>query len=237
MDDAGDALTLDALTLDGVSVRYSASAPLALSGVNLRLRPGDVAALLGPNGAGKSTLLRVAAGLVRPTDGTARIGGSDVWAWDRRARARKVALVAQSGPVPRGFRVRDVVAMGRAPHQGVWMQERDEDRAAVADAIERCDLNALVDRSIEALSGGEQRLVAIARALAQRPRVLLLDEPTASSTSAIASGSTRCWPRWPPATRSLARSRRTISTLQLASPRARCSCGAARSWRPDRPPR
>jgi iron complex transport system ATP-binding protein len=93
--------------------------------------------------------------------------------------ARRVAFVPQSETVPVGFRVREVVAMGRAPHQGAWMRESPEDREAIDDALHRCDLGPLTERPVETLSGGEQRRVSIARALAQRPRVLLLDEPAA----------------------------------------------------------
>jgi len=168
-----------ALSLAEVTVRYGAAGPPALERASLYVRPGEVAALLGANGAGKSTLLRVAAGSVRPTSGCARVEGVDVEAWDRRALARRVALVTQGGVAPAGFRVRDVVAMGRAPHQGLWMRERREDTAAIDDAIARCDLAELAGRPVDALSGGEQRRVAIARALAQKPRVLLLDEPAA----------------------------------------------------------
>jgi iron complex transport system ATP-binding protein len=167
------------LELEGVSVRYPGAPTPALSDVTLRIRGGEVAALLGANGAGKSTLLRVAAGLLAPTTGAVRIGGRDARDDSRRAHARRVAFVPQSESVPIGFRVRDVVAMGRAPHQGTWMRESPEDRAAIDEAIDRCDLVALAERPVETLSGGEQRRVSIARALAQRPRVLLLDEPAA----------------------------------------------------------
>jgi iron complex transport system ATP-binding protein len=174
--------------LEQVTVRYpgpsgSAVSPPqpqpALSGVDLRVAPGEVTALLGANGAGKSTLLRVAAGLLTPQAGTVRLFGRDVRALDRRAVARLVALVPQTEEVAAGFRVREVVAMGRAPHQDGWMRARGEDRAAVDAAIARCDLADLAERSVETLSGGEQRRVAIARALAQTPRVLVLDEPAA----------------------------------------------------------
>ena len=168
-----------AVSLEAVTVRYAPRGPAALKEATLDVRPGDVAALLGSNGAGKSTLLRVAAGMVRPSAGTARIEGVDVRAWERRSLARRVAFVTQGGPAPAGFRVRDVVLMGRAPHQGLWMREREGDLVAVLDAMTRCDVAHLADRPVEALSGGEQRRVAIARALAQKPRVLLLDEPAA----------------------------------------------------------
>jgi len=166
--------------LDGVTARYGlgSTAP-ALQAVSLTVRAGEVAALLGPNGAGKSTLLRVAAGLLVPEAGAVRIAGKDVRTMERRAAAREIAFVPQSEVAAAGFRVREVVAMGRAPHQSGWMRERPDDRAAVDEAIARCDLGVLADRLVETLSGGEQRRVAVARALAAHPRVLLLDEPGA----------------------------------------------------------
>jgi iron complex transport system ATP-binding protein len=167
------------LSVERVTVRYEPHRRAALEDASLDVRPGEVTALLGSNGAGKSTLLRVAAGLVRPSRGRASLDGRDLAAWDPRALARQVALVTQGGPPAAGFRVRDVVAMGRAPHQGAWMTERREDAQAVEEAIALCDLAMLAERPVEALSGGEQRRVAIARALAQKPRVLLLDEPAA----------------------------------------------------------
>ena len=168
-----------AVEMTGISAAYAGSAKAALQGVSLTVEGGENAAILGPNGAGKSTLLRVAAGLLAPSEGTARVGGDDVRGLAPRELARRVALVAQAEPVPAGFRVRDVVAMGRAPHQGGWMREGEADRAAVDEAIARCDLEAFALRNVETLSGGEQKRVAIARALAQKPRVLLLDEPGA----------------------------------------------------------
>jgi len=167
------------LDLERVSVQYPGAPTPALSDVSLRVRAGEVAALLGANGAGKSTLLRVAAGMLTPTSGTARVLGSDLATKRRRDLAREMAFVPQTEAIAWGFRVRDVVAMGRAPHQGVWMHESAGDRAAIDDAIGRCHLEALADRRVETLSGGEQRRVSIARAMAQRPRVLLLDEPAA----------------------------------------------------------
>jgi iron complex transport system ATP-binding protein len=181
-----------ALELRGVSARYPfhdawqagahhGGPPYrsALHEVSLTVRAGEVFAVLGPNGAGKSTLLRVASGLLAPDGGQVRCFGRDLARIDRRTLARDIAVVSQSDGVAAGFRVREVVAMGRAPHQDGWMRERDSDRAAVEDALARCELTAYAHRRVDALSGGEQRRVALARALAQRPRVLLLDEPAA----------------------------------------------------------
>jgi iron complex transport system ATP-binding protein len=169
----------DILELDDVSVKYAGCARSALAGVSLSVRPGEVIAILGPNGAGKSSLLRVAGGLLDATAGAVRAFGCDLRSVDRQQAARLFALVSQTEIPPIGFCVRQVVAMGRAPHQGRWMLERKSDVAAVERALQRCDLAPMADRPVERLSGGEQRRVAIARALAQEPRVLLFDEPTA----------------------------------------------------------
>ncbi len=167
------------LVLEHARARYDGADRPAVDGVSLTVRSGQLTALLGPNGAGKSTLLRVGAGLLAAESGRVRIAGGDAGAMHRRKAARLVALVPQSEPVASGFRVREVVAMGRAPHQDGWMRERAEDRAAVDEAMARCDLATIADRSVEALCGGEQRRVSVARALATRPRLLLLDEPAA----------------------------------------------------------
>ena len=173
-----------AIELSCVSARYPGSTHQGrhagpLEDVSLAVEPGELAIILGPNGAGKSTLLRVLAGTLAPTQGKALLFGEDLPGMDRRLIARSVAVVRQSEEVSLGFSVRQVVAMGRAPHQGAWMREADADRALVDRAIARCDLGELAGRAVAELSGGEQKRVAIARALAQEPRVLLLDEPSA----------------------------------------------------------
>ncbi len=150
-----------------------------LSRVSLRVARGDLWCVLGPNGAGKSTLLRVMAGTLAPVRGTVTLLGEPLQSWDRPRIARKVAVVPQTSEVAFGYSVRDVVMMGRAPHQSAWMRPSDEDRAAVEEALARCDLAELSSRRADELSGGEQKRVAIARALAQKPEVLLLDEPGA----------------------------------------------------------
>lgn len=157
-----------------------ARAAFGLSGATLSFGPGELVAILGPNGAGKSTLLRVVTGLVATTSGSVRLFGEDLAGLDRAAIARKIAVVPQEADVAYGFTVREVVAMGRAPHQAGWMRASSEDMAIVERAIDEHDLRSLADRSARDLSGGEKKRVAIARAFAQTAPVLLLDEPTAS---------------------------------------------------------
>jgi iron complex transport system ATP-binding protein len=169
------------LELRRVSARYGcvAGGEAPLSDVSMTLAEGEIVCVLGPNGAGKSTLLRVAAGALEPVAGEALLYGQDMRELERAWIARRVAVVAQTESVAFGFTVREVVAMGRAPHQGGWMRARSQDRAVVERAIDRCDLAHVAHRPAQELSGGEQKRVAIARALAQEPRVLLLDEPSA----------------------------------------------------------
>lgn len=167
------------LALERVTASYPGRSTAALAAVTLSVGAGEVAVLLGPNGAGKSTLLRVAAGLLFPVEGRVTLDGADLTTLTRREAARKVALVPQNELPAAGFTVRQVVAMGRTPHQDGWMRETPADAAAVDDAVARCDLAAVAGRAVETLSGGEQRRVAVARALATRARVLLLDEPAA----------------------------------------------------------
>ena len=174
----------ESLSIRGVTASYGKEEPSAaaeLAGVDLTISPGEIVAVLGPNGAGKTTLVRVASGLLEPRHGEVRVLGEPLFG-PRRPRswvARMLAVVEQTPTVFGNFSVGDVVAMGRAPHQGAWMRSTPEDDWIVADALARCELTALAARPARALSGGEQKRVAVARALAQQPKVLLLDEPGA----------------------------------------------------------
>ena len=161
----------------GASFAYGARG--ALEGVSLVARAGEFVGLLGPNGAGKSTLLRLIAGLAAPSSGSVRLTGLDPHRALRRAVARVCAVVPQEPRVAWPFTVREAVMMGRTSRQGLLALPTRLDRGAVDGALEACDLVHLADRRVDALSGGERRRVFFARALAQEPRVLLLDEPTA----------------------------------------------------------
>ena len=166
------------LSLRDVTAGYG-DGPPQLEHVDLAVRAGELVCVLGPNGAGKTTLVRVASGLLAPSSGQVRLAGTPVEGLTRTAIARSLAVVEQVQQLSLGFSVREVVAMGRAPHQGSWMRPSEEDARIVDDALARCDLHGVASRPANALSGGEQKRVAIARALTQEPRVLLLDEPGA----------------------------------------------------------
>jgi iron complex transport system ATP-binding protein len=163
----------------GASFSYSRAPRAALDRVTLAARAGELLGLLGPNGAGKSTLVRLVAGLAAPAAGAVRLDGLDPHRAPRRAVARVCALVPQEPQVSWPSTVREAVMMGRAPRQGLFAAASRDDLGAVERALSACDLAELAGRRLDALSGGERRRVFFARALAQEPRVLLLDEPTA----------------------------------------------------------
>ncbi len=160
-------------------VSYAYGATVALRGVSFTARAGELVGLVGPNGAGKSTLVRLVAGLAAPSSGTVRLASLDPATASRRDVARVAALVPQEPRVAWPFTVREVVMMGRAPRQGLLALASRFDHGAVDGALAACDLVHLSHRRVDALSGGERRRVFFARALAQEPRLLLLDEPTA----------------------------------------------------------
>ena len=168
------------LDVRDVTFRYPGVARDAVQGVSLGLAGGELVALLGPNGSGKTTLVRVALGLQRPVAGTALVQGRAAADWPRRELARVVGVVAQREDNLFPQRVRETVRLGRYPRLGAFGREREEDRVAVDRALERCDVAALAERWLWTLSGGEYQRVRIARALAQEPDLLVLDEPTAS---------------------------------------------------------
>jgi len=164
----------------GLRFRYPGAGRAALDGVDLTVGPGQLYAVLGPNGAGKSTLVRLLTGVRVPDGGEVRFEGRPPGGRSRRELARRMAVVAQREEVAFPLTVRQFVAMGRYPHLGPWRAERDRDRRAVERAMASCDLEGLAERSFSTLSGGERQLGRVARALAQEPRVLVLDEPTVS---------------------------------------------------------
>ncbi|MDY0060161.1 MAG: ABC transporter ATP-binding protein [Myxococcota bacterium] len=153
----------------------------AVAGLSLTLGAGELVGLLGPNGSGKTTLLRLAAGLLPPTVGEVLLQGQSLQRFPPRLRARRLAFLRQDTGFPFPYSVRAVVAMGRTPWQeeSRWW-ETAEDRRIVHEALQATTTEAFANRPITTLSGGERQRVLLARCLAQRPRLLLLDEPTAA---------------------------------------------------------
>ncbi|HLL05456.1 MAG TPA: ABC transporter ATP-binding protein [Myxococcaceae bacterium] len=150
-----------------------------LRGVDFAVRAGELWAVLGPNGTGKSTLLRGVLGLLPWTRGAVRLLGRERPAWDARELARRVAWVPQGFEPAEGFSGLELVLMGRSPHLGLWGLSSERDVALARAALEELGVGHLADRSGEAMSGGERRMVLLARGLVQQPSLLLLDEPTA----------------------------------------------------------
>jgi iron complex transport system ATP-binding protein len=148
-----------------------------LRGIELEVRPGEVLALLGPNGSGKSTLLKTIAKTLLPLGGKVEVCGKDVAHLDYGELARLLAFVPQEEHLAFAFTVRQVVLMGRLPHSE-GLLDTPEDHAAAVAAMERAGCLEIADRPVTQLSGGEKQRVLIARALAQRAPVLLMDEPT-----------------------------------------------------------
>ncbi|MFN2572053.1 MAG: ABC transporter ATP-binding protein [Gemmatimonadales bacterium] len=165
------------LRLQDVRYRYPGAPRDALAGVSLTVAPGQFDAVLGPNGSGKTTLVRIALGAAVPGAGSATIGDRAVTAWTRQELARVVGVVPQREDNLFPQRVRETVLLGRYPHLSMWGRERAADHAAVDRALAACDASHLADRWLWTLSGGEYQRVRVARALAQEPRLLVLDEP------------------------------------------------------------
>ncbi len=160
-------------------VDYGAG-PRALEGVSLSLRAGELCSVLGPNGSGKSTLLRCMAGLLRANSGAVSVDGEPLSKLSPRQRALRIAYVPQYLPAVPDVRVDDFVLGGRYAHIERWRGPRVEDRRAVEQALEQCDVGGLRERSLAGISGGQRQRVLIARAAAQSAPILVVDEPTAS---------------------------------------------------------
>ncbi len=172
-------MQLDTL-LHASDLVYTRDSRPILRGVSFAVQPGEFVGLIGPNGAGKSTLLKVIGGLWTGAQGEIRLLDKPLRRCSPRQIARLIAQVPQMTALDFPFTVQQIALMGRNPHLGRFQLETAQDRALVDEALRRTGTLDLAARLIGTLSGGERQRVLIARALAQEPRLLLLDEPTAN---------------------------------------------------------
>lgn len=171
-------MTDDLLNANAISMRWDGHS--VLDRVRLQIRPGEFVGLIGPNGAGKTTLLRLIAKLLEPTGGVVLLEGTALTALSQRAVAQRVAVVPQATATEFGFPALEAVLMGRHPHLGRFHAETAEDYRIAREAMALTETLPFAERPLTELSGGERQRVIVARALAQQPRLLLLDEPTAN---------------------------------------------------------
>lgn len=169
----------DGIGLDVESVSWAPKGSrMLIDNISFALAPGERLAIVGPNGAGKSTLLRCLYRANRPRRGMVRLAGEDIWRMSPKALARAVAVVLQETPASFPFSVRDIVLMGRIPWRRGLAHWSDHDRDRTDHALEHLQLTGLAQRQFSTLSGGEKQRVLVARALAQEPKLLILDEPS-----------------------------------------------------------
>ena len=165
------------MDIEGVSAGYGGRT--VLNTISCVVDSGSLLGIIGPNGAGKTTLLRVLGGALPFSAGGLLLHGKDIRSFPRRELAQMVGFVPQTLDVPVAFTVIEFVAMGRTPYLSGWSRLSCEDVAAICRAMKMTDVQALQDRLVDELSAGEKQRVVVAMALAQEPRILLLDEPTA----------------------------------------------------------
>jgi iron complex transport system ATP-binding protein len=169
---------MHALTVDNISFGYDRTVPV-LRDVSFSVHRGEFLSLLGPNGSGKTTLLRLLDRIFLPLRGQILLDDRNLVKFSRSAIARRIAFVPQDGGIQFPFTVYEIVLMGRSPHTRGMAVENAHDRAIAREMMALTDIDRLADQPITKLSGGERQRAFIARALAQQPEILLLDEPNA----------------------------------------------------------
>lgn len=166
------------LEVDQIAFGYGSR--LVGQDISFTLDENEVLVLFGPNGAGKTTLFKTLLGLVPLRAGAIRLDGRPIGSWSGRERASRIAYVPQAHAALFPFTVEDLVLMGRAPHVGLFATPGRRDRDLAAATLERLGIGHLAGRAYTEISGGERQIALIARALAQEPSILVMDEPTAS---------------------------------------------------------
>lgn len=166
--------------IEAQNVSYTIDGIDLLREISLTLQGGELVGLIGPNGAGKSTLLRVMGGLLRDAKGEIALAGRRLKSHSAKEIAHMIGYVPQSTAMDFAFTVREIVLMGRSPYLGRFQLEGAEDRRIADEVMQLMNVSEFADRFVNTLSGGERQRVFVARALAQQPRILLLDEPTAN---------------------------------------------------------
>jgi len=151
-----------------------------LSDINFELNTGEIVCVLGKNGAGKTTLFKSMLGVLKPLSGSILLNGKPIEHWNRPQFARLVGYIPQARSLPFPFTVMDVVLFGRTAHMSAFGSPGKKDRILAEECLELLNITHLKNRTFTQLSGGEQQLVIIARALAQQPSFLVMDEPTSS---------------------------------------------------------
>ena len=167
------------ISIENASWSEPQNRKVILHPISFELMPGRILGIVGPNGSGKSTLLRLLYRYLKPTTGTVRVDGIDIWGMPARKVACKVAAVLQEHPSDFSFTVKEIVGLGRTPHRK-WFGSANgvRDNEIISFALRQLNLYDLADRELSTLSGGERQRVMVARALAQEPNILILDEPT-----------------------------------------------------------
>ncbi|MBO4763525.1 MAG: ABC transporter ATP-binding protein [Candidatus Methanomethylophilaceae archaeon] len=165
-------------TMETRDLEYSYRDKKVLDRVSVAVRKGEVLGILGPNGCGKSTLLKNLNRNLSPESGCVLVEGEDIAGMRKKDIARKVAVVPQSNEIRFAFTVREIVEMGRMPFQESFRGSDSDDLEIVEEAMELTGVQDMADRMINTMSGGERQRAIIARAIAQTPEIILMDEPT-----------------------------------------------------------
>jgi iron complex transport system ATP-binding protein len=160
------------------NISFSYDTGFSFKGLDLSILDGQMIALLGPNGCGKTTLLKLASGVLSPVAGNIKLFDTDLKKLSRRQIARQIAVVPQQFNIPFAYSVKELVLLGRTPFANDFSGETRRDRKIVAESLKLTEMSAFADRYFNELSGGERQKTIIAMALAQEPKILLLDEPT-----------------------------------------------------------